>query len=114
MNPDPGEPAGGLQGAQAEDDCSGADMCCNIRVDRNSTQQLCSSTAGDCEPKNPLMLSVWLQGAGEPSPRVYNTHPAFCATGEPFNPGCSSSPCCRYLNNLRKLEALLIRVPRTS
>lgn len=58
MNPDPGEPAGGLQGAQAEDDCSGADVCCNIRVDRNSTQQLYSSTAGDCEPENPLMLSV--------------------------------------------------------
>ena len=58
MNSDPGGPAGGLQSAQAEDDCLGADMFCKIRVDRNSTQKICSSTAGNCEPENPLMRSV--------------------------------------------------------
>lgn len=58
VNSDPGGPAGGLQGTQAEDDRSGADMCCNIRVDRNATWKICSSTAGNSEPENPLMLSV--------------------------------------------------------
>lgn len=33
-------------------------MCCKVRVDRNSTQKLCYSTAENCEHKNPLMLSV--------------------------------------------------------
>lgn len=86
MNSDPGGSAGGLQGAQAGDDCSGADTYCNIRVDRNSAQKLCSSTAGNCEPEDPIF------------------HPS-CATGggqEFFDPGCSSGPCCGCLNNLRK------------